>query len=368
MSTSKMGFGGKRRPTALALLATTSLALLLLLVGGGWSPARATGPALWFASPQQQPGPPGAVGGLVEIRPFWLSASGTPAQVKIEETAEPLANTSGLAFQANGSLWVCTLNNTILKFTFGQLQNLATVPHPAPEATITSSAFKFNIGCVLSPFGSIWVVDASNNAVHKISRAQLIAATTAGGTTDIPPANMVTITDNTDLSSPSFAAFDPAGNLWVSSLSNSKLVEFSASHLGTSNAAATGDVVISSASLNGPGQPQFDAAGNMWVTNSGNNTVVKFTHDQLTTSGSPTADAIISDDASGSLVTPWGCSFDSLGRLWVFNYGTATSTTTTISMFGIGQLSVSGLTSPTPRRTLSGLPPFAAQLTFGPRY
>ena len=39
MSTSKMGFGGKRCPTALALLATTSLALLLLLVGGGWSPS-----------------------------------------------------------------------------------------------------------------------------------------------------------------------------------------------------------------------------------------------------------------------------------------------------------------------------------------
>jgi len=181
MSASKTGIGGKRRSTAPGLLATASLALLLLLVGGGWSPARATGPALWFASPQQQPGPPGAVGGLVEIRPFWLSASGTPAQVKIEETAEPLANTSGLAFQANGSLWVCTLNNTVLKFTFGQLESLGVNPHPAPEATITSSAFKFNIGCVLSPSGSLWVVDASNNAVHKISRAQLIAATTAGG-------------------------------------------------------------------------------------------------------------------------------------------------------------------------------------------
>ena len=365
MSTSTARIGGKRRSTAVGFFATTFLALMLLLVGGGWSPAHATGPALWFASPQQQPAAPGAVGGLVEIRPFWLSASGTPAQVKIEETAEPLANTSGLAFQANGSLWVCTLNNTVLKFTFGQLESLGVNPHPAPEATITSSAFKFNIGCVLSPSGSLWVVDASNNAVHKISRAQLIAATTAGGTSDITPA--VTITDNTDLTSPSFAAFDHAGNLWVSSLSNSKLVEFSVSQLGTSGA-ATGHVVISSASLNEPGQPQFDAAGNLWVTNAGNNTVVKFTPAQLAASGSPTADAIISDDGSGSLVTPWGCSFDSLGRLWVFNYGTATSTTTTISMFGIGQLAVSGPTSPTPRRTLSGLPPFAAQLTFGPRY
>jgi sugar lactone lactonase YvrE len=361
MSTVETGIGGKRRSAALGLFTTTSLALLLLLVGGVWSSARATGPALWIATPSS-----GALGGLVELRPHQLLASGTPTKVKIEESIEPLANASGLAFQQNGSLWVCTLNNTVLKFTAAQLQNLAAVPLPAPRVTITSSSFAFNIGCVLDAHGNLWVVDSMNDAIHEISRAQLIAATVAGSAPqNVTPA--VTITDSTDLTSPSFAAFDPAGNIWVSSLSNSEMVEFSVSQLGTGGT-QTGHVVISGASLNGPGQPQFDAAGNMWVTNSGNDTVVKFTPAQLAASGSPTAAAIIGDDGSGSLVTPWGCSFDSLGRLWVFNYGTATSTTTTISMFGIGQLSVSGPTSPTPRRTLSGLPPFAAQLTFGPRY
>jgi sugar lactone lactonase YvrE len=285
----------------------------------------------------------------------------TPKQVKVEEGAEPLANTAGLAFQPNGTLWVCTLNNTILKFTVAQLQNLAIVPHPAPKATITStSSFGFNIGCVFDAHVNLWVVDSLNAAIHEISHAQLVA-----GTADITPA--VTITDTTDLKSPSFAAFDPAGNIWVSSLTNSEMVEFSASQLG-SGGAKTGNVVISSASLNEPGQPQFDAAGNMWVTNAGNDTVVKFTHAQLAASGSPTADAIIGDDGSGSLVTPWGCAFDPLGRLWVFNYGTISGTPTTLVMYGRGQLAVSGPSSPTPRHTLIGLPPCAAQLTFGPRY
>ena len=364
MPTSKTGIGGKSRSALLELLLTTFLALLLLLVGGAWSSACATGPALWFASPQQQPGPPGAVGGFIEVRPKWLTIGGVVKTVKVEEDAEPLANTSGLAFQPNGALWVCTLNNTLLKFGVGQLLNLAAVPQPAPRVTITSTAFKFNIGCVFDSHVNLWVVDAEGNGVHEFTHAQLVTAAAAGpAPQSLTPA--VTIT-SAALSSPAFAAFDAAGNLWVSSFSNSQMVEFSASDLG--NPAATPHVIISSASLNGPGQPQFDAAGNLWVTNALNNTVVEFTAAHLTASGSPAADAIISDDGSGSLVTPWGCSFDSLGRLWVFNYGTATSTTTTISMYGRFKLSVAGPSFPTPTRTLDGLPPFSVQVTFGPRY
>ena len=86
------------------------------------------------------------------------------------------------------------------------------------------------------------------------------------------------------------------------------------------------------------------------------------------TTGNPTATAVISDDGSNSLVTPWGCTFDDVGRLWVYNYGTSSSVATTISKFGPAQLAANGASSPTPHIVLSGLPPFAAQITFGPRY
>ncbi len=350
---------------ASSLIASASLALLMIVFGGFRSPVRAAGPALWIASPQQQPGPPGAVGGLIELRPGQIKASGTPTQVTIEEGAEPLANSSGIAFQANGAAWVCTLNNTLLKFGPGQLSNLAAVPLPTPKVTITSNQFGFNIGCTMNAFGALWVVDAMHNAVHKYTHAQLASATLTGGNVNMDP--KVTITDDVDLASPAFATMDAAGNLWVSSFSNNKLVEFAASQLGTTGSPAP-NVVISSPSLDGPGQPAFDPAGNLWVTNALNNTVVKFTPAQLAATGNPTATAVISDDGSGSLVTPWGSAFDSLGRLWVFNYGTSSSVATTISMFGRGMLAANGATSPTPRIILSGLPPFAAELTFGPRY
>lgn len=352
MSRSKARISGARRPAALRLLVTASLALLVLTIGDGWSAARAQGPALWIASPEQT-GVTGATGGIIEVRPLQLLKSGVPKRIKIKDAFGPLANSAGIAFQPNGALWVTTLNNTVLKFTPAQLSNLSVVPHPKPKVKITSSSFGFNIGCAFDSHVNLWIVDSLNDAIHEISHAQL-----AAGTADVTPA--VTITDTTDLTSPSFAAFDAAGNIWISSLSNSKLVEFSASQLANSGSPIP-NVVISSTSLNEPGEIAFDASGNLWVTNAGNDTVVEFTAAQITVTGSPAATVILSDDGSGSLSTPWGLQFDSTHRLWVSNYATGT-----LSKFAPGQLSVTG--SPTPRIFLTKLPLFAAQITFGPRY
>jgi hypothetical protein len=120
---------------------------------------------------------------------------------------------------------------TRLKLTPGQLSNLAAVPEPTPKVTIISAAFDFTIGCFISSSGALWVVDASANAVHEFTHSQLAAATLTGGTVDLNPA--VTITDGVDLASPAFATMDAAGNLWVTSEANNKVVEFAANSLGT---------------------------------------------------------------------------------------------------------------------------------------
>src|ERR1700675_2209879 len=69
--------GGRRSPGRLFL---TALLALLWLAIPGVSPARAQGPALWMASPRQGPG---TAGGVIEIRPFGLTVSGAPHQVKL---------------------------------------------------------------------------------------------------------------------------------------------------------------------------------------------------------------------------------------------------------------------------------------------
>jgi streptogramin lyase len=340
----------RRSSWALRLFLAASLALLWLVAGGGSSPARAQGPALWLASPSQGAG---TVGGLIEIRPFGLTVSGAPHKVKLVSAAAPLNNTAGLAFAPSGAVWVCTLNNRILKFSPGQLSNLAINPNPTPvRRFVNTAALGVSIGCTFDSHVNLWIVD-NGDAIHEISHAQLAAASGP-----ITPA--VTITNSTDLTSPSFPLFDSAGNLWVSSLDNSHLVRFSAAQL-TASGSPTPPIIISSNDLNEPGQMAFDSSGNLWVTNAGNSTVVSFTPAQLAASGAPAANVMLGDDGSGSLSTPWGLTFDSSNRLWVSNY-----TTGTLSKYGPGQLTASG--SPTPRKSLTNLPMFAAQITFGPRY
>lgn len=352
MRFSKLVMGGTHRSAFKIRVTTMWASLVFLIISGGWSPARAVGPALWIASPEPT-GITGAVGGLVELRPAQLTQSGKPHQVRITEPGLPLANAAGIAFQPNGNLWVTTLNNTLLKFTPLQLNNLSIHPHPIPAASITSSSFMLILGCLFDTQVNLWIVDPVANAVHEISHAQL-----ANGTANLTPA--ATIIDATDLASAAFAIFDKAGNLWISSEGNSQLVEFANSQLASSGSPIP-NLVFSSPSLNAPGQMEFDSAGNLWVANSGNSTIVEFTPYQLASSDNPAAAVVLGDDGSGSLSTPWGLQFDSLHRLWVCNYATGT-----ISKFGPGELMVSG--SPVPRVFLTGLPLFAAQIAFGPSH
>jgi sugar lactone lactonase YvrE len=296
-------------------------------------------------------------GAIKELRPGMLTKSAAPTPISI--TSGSLSDVGGIAFDKSGNLWATTFgtgDNTVLEFTKKQLNHLAKTPNPTAAATITSSSFSVILGCVFDTHGNLWLVDAGGNgSVHEISKAQL-----AMGSADITPA--VTITSGTTLASPAFGAFDKTGNLWVSSLGTSSVVEYSVSQLTTSGDKAP-SVIVQSSFLGEPGQLQFDSKGNLWVANEHDDIVVEFTKAQLASSGSPDPMVILSNPTAGApnLATPWGLQFDSDGNLWVFNY-----TTGTIVKFKPAQLRASG--SPLPKIVLSGLPLYSGQLTFGPRY
>ena len=329
------------------VMVALSLAILTL-VGGTSSPASAAGGALWMTTPDNQV--PGL--GVAEVLPPGLKKSGAPTLVTM--TRVGLTGAAGLAF-LKGNLWVTTLDKHLYEFTSKQLHNLVKSPNPLPAVVINSPAFLNPLGCTLDKHGNLWIVDLSLNGVFEISSAQLAAGSNAA----LTPA--VTITA-TSLVSPSFDAFDKAGNLWITSLGNSELIEFSASQLGTGGQ-LTPAIVISSASLDGPGQLQFDRKGNLWVTNSMNNTVVEFAASDLAKSGAPLAKVILSTNA-GSLDTPWGLQFDGGGNLWVMDYTHGELPNSQLVKFSAKQLTTTG--SPTPSVTLTGMPLYAAELTFGP--
>lgn len=356
MSCSKVLIDYTRRPAAVGLRIVMLLSLLIL-AGGAGSLALAAGPALWIASASCSVCVPTTPGTIEELRPGKLTKSGAPTPILI--TSGSLFDVGGLAFDKSGNLWATTFgtgSNTVLEFTKKQLNHLATTPDPTAAVTITSASFSVIIGAVFDKKGDLWIVDAGGNgSVYEISKAQLTM-----GSADITPA--VTITSGTTLASPAFGAFDKTGNLWVSSLGNTQIVEYSANQLVAGGANLTPNAIITSSSLTAPGQLEFDGKGNLWVADAGNNavvgTIIEFTKAQVAAAGPQVGTVILSENSLGG---PWGMQVDSTGALWVFGYITGD-----VAKFGLGQLKTSG--SPTPKVLISGLPLYSGQLTFGPRY
>jgi sugar lactone lactonase YvrE len=158
-----------------------------------------------------------------------------------------------------------------------------------------------------NPSPLLYEIDYNGNAINSFP-------TTATGSVTPTVSN-----DNSALNSPSGAAFDAAGDLWVANYNgtNPSLAEFTPSQLASTTSPAPAVVITSSAwtSDEGPNAIAFDAAGDLWAT-SFTGSVVEFKANQLTSTGSETPAVTL----TGATAT-WGLSFDAAGDLWVGDYG-----------------------------------------------
>jgi sugar lactone lactonase YvrE len=279
---------------------TTTVGLLILTCG---APLRA-----WCGSKDLWIGNDNGYG-IESFTPGQLKKSGTPTPLQLLTYPD----TTGLAFDRSHNLWAVVDNDKVVRFTAAQVKNLKTDPGPTPSLMITrASTFVEIFGCNFDHQGNLWVVDAANNSIDEISKAQL-----AAGSGDITPAKVIS---SSDLEFPDFVTFDKAGNAWIDSEDDSKIAEFSASQLssgGTKSAAVLISDDGSGTSLNAPGEIAFDKKGNLWVPNDGSNTVVEYAKNQLRATSDPTPTVKLS---SAVFNGPWGAVFDSSGNLWVKNY------------------------------------------------
>ena len=119
---------------------------------------------------------------------------------------------------------------------------------------------------------------------------------------------------------PSALAFDGAGDLWVSNVTASTVVEYSRAELAAASPAAT--VTISGGPqryINQPAGIAFDGAGNLWVTGLGVITRAKlaeYSRTELVKSGAPKPVVTIGVAPVGGNGTPCGIAFDRAGDLW----------------------------------------------------
>jgi len=247
----------------------------------------------------------------------------------------------GIAFDANGNMWVADFNGYLYRYDATSLVGSGT---PTPVVTIDATAYGSLVGLAFDASGNLWAGDFFNDRLLGYAPSQL-AATGA-------PAPAVTISaSGSSLVNPAGIAFDGHGNLWVANRSGAKVVSFSPAQL-----AATGSpqpsvtLSTSGSSLAAPYALAFDAGGNLWVSNLVA-TVVRFDAAQLTSTGSPTPAATIANSSVG--VNPVGLAFDANGALWVGDNQTGQIASTLRRFTNPGALA--GNASPTAGAVITGL-------------
>ncbi|HXW82656.1 MAG TPA: NHL repeat-containing protein, partial [Acidimicrobiales bacterium] len=276
---------------------------------------------------------------IVEFTASQLATNGAPTpNVTLTATASSLDGPVGLAFDSSGDLWVTNFtNSTVVEFTASQL---STSGSPAPSVTLSPSASSLSepVGLAFGTSGDLWVTNVGNSTVVEFTPTQLAA-------TGSPTPNVVISSTGTSLDYPYSLAFDSLGDLWVGNFSNNTVVEFTTTQL-TATGAPAPNVTISTNpgdSLDGPVGLIFASSGNLWAENYNGDTIVEFTASQLATNGSPNPDVTLF--ATTSLDQPHGLAFDSSGDLWVANYPDSTIIEFTPSEIATG--------SPTPNVTLT---------------
>jgi sugar lactone lactonase YvrE len=327
---------GTRLTTQRALVSAVALAIAM-----GAPSAWCNSASLWIADSFHNR--------VVELTPKTLKHTGMPAPTVLE--GPDFTDVQGVAFDKSKNIWVTTHTTAVVEFSPSELKKLGSNSAPVPATTIISPMFGFLGGCSFDAGGNLWIADIDDDGVHELSKQQL----KAGNNSSITPA--VTITSLATLDEPDFLAFDRSGNLWISSHTNSEIVEFEVSQLGSSGDKMPAIVLSdNSGSIDVPAQIAFDHDGNLWVANLNSISVVMFAKSALAASGNPTPAVTL----NGSAFTgPWGLAFDRGNNLWISDLINGK-----VSKFSVKQLKHSG--TPTPPVVLSGFLFGSNQLTFGP--
>jgi sugar lactone lactonase YvrE len=220
----------------------------------------------------------------------------------------------------------------------------------------TSAELNLPVGAAVDSAGDIFIADALNNVVWKISAATGTITTIAGNGTAGFSGDGGAAT-SAELNTPSAVAVDSAGNLYIVDASNQRIRIVSAGTglittiAGNGTAGFSGDGgTATSAELNNPNGVTVDSLGNLYIADVGNQRIriVSAGTGMITTiAGNGTAGFSGDNGAatSAELNNPNGVTVDSAGNLYIADSANqririvSSGTITTIAGDGTGGFS-----------------------------
>ena len=186
----------------------------------------------------------------------------------------------GLAFDQHGNLYVSdTGNSTIRKITLaGLVTTFAGVAGSGEflDGAAGSASFNSPLGIAVWTDGNVFVADSGNHCIREISGG---AVSTFAGSPQVWGSADGSGT-NAQFNSPCGLAFDARGNLFVCDANNNTLRKITTNGIVTTFAGSAGedgsaDGDLVSARFRSPAELSFDQKGNLFVADSFNQTIRK---------------------------------------------------------------------------------------------
>jgi sugar lactone lactonase YvrE len=246
----------------------------------------------------------------------------TPATVYDIKNTAAIYPTTGMAVDASGNLYVADVINSIIKmYTPGGVATTiaGNGTRGSSNRTGTGASFNFPSGLAIDAAKNIYVADAANNMIRKISPFGVVSTLAGSGTVGAAngPGTMASF------SFPQGIAVDINGNIYVADTGNDLIRKISpdgmVSTLAGKVAAGKTNGIGTDALFNIPQGLAVDVHGNVYVADAGNNLIRKITPLGAVTTLAGSGYAV-SSDGTGVLASfnfPNAISIDNSGILYV---------------------------------------------------
>ena len=274
--------------------------------------------------------PNGVVTTLAGLAGNWGNADGTNSNARFGEAY-------GIAVDGAGNVYVAdTYNYTIRRLAPAGTNWVVTTlagsagNYGSADGTNSDARFDYPTGLALDPAGNIYVTDAGNNLIRKLTPVgtNWVVTTLAGS------AGVSGSADGTNsqalFDSPEAVTLDGSGNLYVADAYNNtirKITPVGANWVVTTLAGLAGqwgsaDGLGNSARFDYPTSLALDRDGNIYVADANNNTIRKVTPvgTNWMVSTAVGVASIGSVDATGRLAqfyNPYGVAVDTNGNVYV---------------------------------------------------
>jgi sugar lactone lactonase YvrE len=253
-----------------------------------------------------------------------FAGTGSPGFLNSTLVSSTFNGTAHITVDKSGNFFIADeQNHSVREITIAG--NVITVAGRGTAGYVDGAAAKaaFNTpgNLVADANGDIYVADTGNEVIRKITMSTGMVSTYAGtGVQGLNNGDLAAAT----FSSPYGIAIDAGGNIFVADAANNVIRKITVSTGKVTTFAGTGTQGLVngpalSSSFFHPGAILFDSNANLFVSELGNNTIRKITTDGTvsTYAGTGAAGAADGVAASATFQQPNGMAFDSNGNLYI---------------------------------------------------